>query len=634
VLDINYLGVMRISSLLCAAFLANAAITPAGGQTGIPIPSMTYCDDQVQDLLNTFGVPGAEFALAKDGKLVYDRAFGHSDIGLSIPTRPYNLFRLASVSKPITSVAVMALLEQGQLQLDDHVFGPGGLLEDHPYIGAVTYADMRLNDVTIHQLLQHTAGWNRDVWCFPDPTDPYPWQTPGCDPISAPLYVTSQLFETNPVSKYAMVRFLMEHGLDHDPGTVYAYSNIGYLVLGIVIEQITGMSYEAYVQSLLSPLGICDLHAGHNLITEKQEREAEYMGEGYQTLSCYGTGEVVPWEYGGWSVEAMDAHGGWIASARDLVKFLVAVDGFSSKPDILSAATLTTMTTPTWMQPNYACGWAVNQENNWWHTGSLDGTATMIARSFNGYTWAILLNKRLTVGQVNAFWTAIDQLGWNCISSTSSWPTHDLMDMPTLNAVVTNILPTVPTMEVQCSPGDGDGRIVTVHVGSSTTAFPLDGYDYTANTVLGLGDDLGDETYVVATGNVTSVTVSGLRAGTAYTVRVYEYTQNATTGQNALYMLCGSEDHLIVSPEGVDEMIAGQDLHVRQQGSALVISTTGLAPGTSLQLYDATGRSVFERAQLAPSDRVEVDGLSSGLFVVSLIRNGVPAVVRRISVVR
>jgi CubicO group peptidase (beta-lactamase class C family) len=59
--------------------------------------------------------------------------------------------------------------------------------------------------------------------------------------------VAATLGESNPIAKEALVRFLMEGGLDHTPGTVYAYSNIGYLVLGLVIEEVSGMSYENHV---------------------------------------------------------------------------------------------------------------------------------------------------------------------------------------------------------------------------------------------------------------------------------------------------------------------------------------------------------------------------------------------------
>ena len=100
--------------------------------------------------------------------------------------------------------------------------------------------------------------------------------------------------------------------------TIAIHIQSAYLVLGEVIEKKTGLTYENYVkQYILAPLGIYDIRLGKNLLAEKQEREGEYITPPQNTtLSAYGTGLFVPWQYGGWSLEAMDAHGGWIASAR------------------------------------------------------------------------------------------------------------------------------------------------------------------------------------------------------------------------------------------------------------------------------------------------------------------------------
>ncbi|MBL0128862.1 MAG: beta-lactamase family protein [Flavobacteriales bacterium] len=600
-------------------------ILTARAQTGIAVPSMTSCDAAVQNLLTTYGVPGAAFALSRNGKLVYDRAFGNADLAHTEATEPHHLFRLASVSKPITGVAIMKLVQNGQLALSDHVFGPGGLLQNHPYLGAVTYTDTRLNNVTIDQLLHHTGGWDRDIPCFPNPTSPYTWQAGGCDPIGAPLYVAQMLGETNPVSKYALIRFLMQHGLDHDPGTTYAYSNIGFLTLGVVIEQVTGMTYEEYVESaVFAPLGICDAHLGRNLLADKLEREVEYKGEGYSAPTCYGTGGSVPTEYGGMNVEAMDAHGGWVATARELVKLMVAVDGFATVPDILNSGTITTMTTPSAQNVNYACGWQVNSFNNWWHTGSIQGTSTEIVRSGSGYTWAILLNKTLTNAQSSAFWSALDNLGWNCISATTSWPTHNLMAMPMNNASAVMATATgTATVDVSCTAGDGDGRIIVLRENSSAQHFPLDGTDYMGNAVFGSGDDLGGGNRVVYAGASTAVSVTGLAAGTTYSVSVFEYKRNAATGNNALYKLCGRDDVQVQMPVGIADHSTGTAaMSVRVSGDALVLDLPYALQGVGLVLLDATGRTLAQYAPVSAGQRIPIQGLAAGPLLVRFTRDG------------
>lgn len=506
-------------------------------QTGIPVPQMTQSDVIIQNFLNTYGIPGATVAIAKDGKIVYMRAFGTSNISQTIPTQPYNLFRIASLSKQITSIAIMKMLQNGQLTLNSKVFGPAGILENHPVFSTANITDSRIYNITVQQLLEHSAGWNRDLNCNPNPTTPYPYFLGGCDPISFPLRVTQLTGTPNPVSKNAHIKYLLEKGLDFAPGTSYNYSNIGYLVLGDIIEQISGLTYEKYVQdSILAPLGIFDMHIGKNLLADKQEREGEYVGNGYTTLSCYNTGQYVPWEYGGFSVEAMDAHGGWIASSRDMLKLLTAVDGFSTKPDILSSSTIATMTTASANNQYYAKGWQVNSVNNWWHTGALDGTASEQVRTNSGYTWIIILNKRnITNGN---FWSALDNLGWNCLAATTTWPTWDLMASPTVNASAlsfSNVSGTSVT--VNWANGNGGNRLLVVKADSSVNAFPLDGTDYTANASFNAGSNLGIGNYIVYNGTGNSVTVTGLTANKKYYFRVIEYNKNTTTGNNALYLL-------------------------------------------------------------------------------------------------
>lgn len=526
--------VFIFSMLLC--FCGNST----KAQTGIPIPTMTTCDNLVNNFLATYNIPSATFALAKDGKLVYMRGFGNANIAGTEPTQPYHLFRIASLSKPITAIAIMKLVEDGQISLSSKVFGAGGILAAHPIVSTATISDSRIYDITVQHLLEHSAGWNRDVNCFPSPTPPYLYYFGGCDPIAVPLHVASTLGTTNPVSESHLIKFLLQKGLNFTPGTSYAYSNIAYLVLGEIIATKTGQTYENYVKNtILSPLGICDMHIGRNLLANKQEREGEYVGNGYTTLSSYNTGVSVPWEYGGFNLEAMDAHGGWIATARDLVRLLVAIDGFSTKTDILSPSTIATMTTPSVNNNYYAKGWAVNSADNWWHTGALDGTASFLARTSGGYTWAIILNKRVIDANQNNFWSALDALPWNCIANTTTWPTHDLMLFPSQgsnNVTVTNLTATTATLS--WANGNGEKRMVVLKEGSAIDKFPLDGSNYTANPTFGLGGTLTNSNYLVYNGTSNTVNITGLKMNTTYHVKIFDYNQNSSTGNQSLYKLC------------------------------------------------------------------------------------------------
>ncbi|MDQ4123800.1 MAG: serine hydrolase, partial [Acidobacteriota bacterium] len=490
----------------------------------------------MQTFLNNYQIPGATFAIAKNGKLVYMRAFGTANKAGTEATQPYHMFRIASVSKPITSIAIMKLIENGQLSLSDKVFGPGGILNADPYFANANVTDQRIYNITIQHLLEHSAGWNRNLPMPQNPLPPYPWGYGFSDPIAFPLHVTQTLGEPNPVTERALIKFLIQKGLDFAPGTASNYSNIGYLVLGEVIEKKTGMSYENYVkQNIFAPLGIYDIRLGKNLLADKQEREVEYITSPTNTsLSVYGTGEYLPLQYGGENIEAMDAHGGWIATARDLVRLLTAVDAFPTRPDILSPSTIQIMTTPSAVSPGYAKGWQVNPSGMWSHGGALAGVRSMIFRTGNQYTWAILLNGQ-SAG--SGFAGALTSLGFNCVNSTTAFPTHDLFDVPTQNASAMNFSNiTSNSITVNWTNGKGDGRVLVMRAGSAPNKFPLDGTEYTVNPE-NPQVDLGDGNRVVYSGAGNSATLSNLNSNTNYQFRLYEYKKNANTGNYVLYQL-------------------------------------------------------------------------------------------------
>jgi len=100
--------------------------------------------------------PGAALAVTYRGRLVYARGFGHADMEKHQPVEPASLFRIASISKPFTSAAVMHLVEKGRLQLDERVLP----LLKLPAHGAKM--DPCLHEIRVHHCLQHTAGWDRD----------------------------------------------------------------------------------------------------------------------------------------------------------------------------------------------------------------------------------------------------------------------------------------------------------------------------------------------------------------------------------------------------------------------------------------------------------------------------------------
>jgi hypothetical protein len=122
----------------------------------------------------------------------------------------------------------------------------------------------------------------------------------------------------------------------------------------------------------------------------------------------------------GVNVARMDSHGGWLATASDLVRFAVRVDGFADPPDLLAPPTIAMMTTPTAANGAYARGWSVNRHGNWWHTGSLPGTTAILVRTARGLCWAALLNSRRRRSEIPG---ALDRMMWEMADKVAAWRT-------------------------------------------------------------------------------------------------------------------------------------------------------------------------------------------------------------------
>lgn len=399
----------------------------AKAQTGLYVPQLANFDVAMQNLLSTYNVPGGQLAITYHGRLVYNRGFGLANTSTQDSVYPSSVFRVASVSKTFTGVACLQLFENGLLNLDAKAFGPNGILNDAMYSNIL---DPRYTDITVRMLLQHSGGWDRAI---------------SGDPMFDAYNIATVMGVASPPSPQVVIQYMLSHKmLDFDPGTQYQYSNFGFCVLGRIIEKITGQTYDDYVTTnILTPLGISDMHLGYNMLANQLPNEVnyyDYPGAPYAN-SIYNNSTLVPWPYGGFNLEFMDSHGGWVANCEDLLRFVCGFDRFNTRPDILTTATIDTLTKPSVNDPNYACGIAVNTYNNWWHNGSLPGTTSEYVRNGNAQiNWAILLNTRDAAGNINS---AVDNLVWNVLPSINSWPSFDLFNTTSIENLSNNTIITV-----------------------------------------------------------------------------------------------------------------------------------------------------------------------------------------------
>jgi N-acyl-D-amino-acid deacylase len=417
-------GLITVLAQGATEISATAGGTPAKARinayagSGTRQPGMDSYDRIIPSLMAKWEIPGGAVAVVKDGKLLFARGYGYADLETHQPVAADALFRIASVSKPITSATILKLVDEGELSLDDHPFA---ILSDLTAPSGAT-EDPRLADITIRHLLEHAGGWDRDA---------------SGDPMFMSSSIAAALGTEAPASTDDVIRYMRGQPLDFDPGSRYVYSNFGYAVLGRVIEKITGEQYEDYVKStVLEPMGISRMAIGATLLSGRLDGEVKYYEKAGNATSVFPGGGSVPWPYGGFYLEAMYSNGAWVSSSIDLLRFLVHIDPRTAPTPFLSTASTDAMLArppaPLWQGSAYwyGMGWLVRpsgDDANWWHDGSLPGTTTLLVRAYNGLDWVALFNARSSSSS-SSFAAELDGALWDAAGDVTQWPTKDLFE--------------------------------------------------------------------------------------------------------------------------------------------------------------------------------------------------------------
>jgi N-acyl-D-amino-acid deacylase len=395
------------------------ASIPAVG-VGLPAATKAY-DATFTALMQKYGVPGGAVAVIDNGKLVLARGYGFSDSGNTQIAHPDSRFRIASLTKQITSAAVLKLVQNKKLSLDDNPFSILGLTPDPA--GPLTPA---LSNMTIRELLRHQGGWSRETGCT------------NCSAEGDPMFESVQIAGAqSPPSCTGIIRYMLTQPVYWPPGTAYDYSNFGYCVLGEVIAKKTGQSYADYVSAnVLNPAGAGGIVQGQTIWpADREVVYYPYPGEAVvdpdvfvPSLNAYAD------PYGTFYLEAMAAHGAWVATVVDLLRFQAALDGRNGGTPLLNSASINEMTANNGVpvavvdnsnqlveQPQngswYGMGWQINNAGNWWHNGSLPGTQTEQVHAANGFGFAAFFNTRPSNSNAfgldldNALWAAFNAVG-------------------------------------------------------------------------------------------------------------------------------------------------------------------------------------------------------------------------------
>ena len=339
------------------------------------LPAM---DAVVDSFMTRWSLRGVSLSVMRNDSLLYARGYGRADA--SKPMTPGTLLRMASVSKLITAVGIMKLQERGKLVLDTPVFGPFGILDGYDqYI-----TDDNYYLITVEHLLRHQAGFTQK----------------GGDPMFSTPAMMRAIGTSKAPTQEQLTRYLLRRPLAYLPGTDQEYSNFGYLLLSMIIEKITGESYEAWTKrEVLEPAGCTDFHIGGNFYEDRFPGETRYfMHKEAKPISSFdGRGQVERC-YGGNDIHGLSGAGAWIGSTPELARFVASIDGISAVPDQINPFTVYQMTARL-SDEIFSLGWVdCTVDGEWTRTGSFSGTSALVKTFPDGETWVLISNTSTWMG--------------------------------------------------------------------------------------------------------------------------------------------------------------------------------------------------------------------------------------------
>lgn len=345
-------------------------------------PQLEPMESEIARFMGRWNIRGISLAVTRNDSLLYAKGLGMADAERGVRMTPNTIMRMASASKLVTAIAVMKLVEQGRLRLDERVLGEEGIL-DYP---AITRAirDPRLRDITVDHLLHHEGGFTLGA--------------------GDPMFNTKDIIAAKrlpaPPDSLRLVEIVMDRRLGFAPGTGRRYSNFGYMLLSLVIEKVTGMSYWDYVtQEVLNPAGIYRFRPATNYYAARNPDETRYYGPDNEKVEEWnGSGRMVERIYGGSNVHGLMGAGGWCASAAELARLVASADGDPKVPDVVGPASVAALTEFA-PDKKLSRGWtSTDADGKWVRTGTLSSTHTLVERFPDGECWVLITNSGVWTG--------------------------------------------------------------------------------------------------------------------------------------------------------------------------------------------------------------------------------------------
>jgi CubicO group peptidase (beta-lactamase class C family) len=395
--------------------------------TGQGHPNLAQVDPLVMDWMELRNAPGATVAASQGGRLVFAKAYGLANVEAGLPMQPFHRSGIGSVSKVITALSVMRLVELAAaagvpLSLDEPIYGNNGLLAAFDYgpnilngivegldsgeylFGSGPFWHAAYHRISLRHLLTHTSGFRS-----------------GGDPFEAALYfdVAQDDLTYSQIHRHFLD---LKPLLSPPPGTppptdpdgflqfpppppAYAYSNHGFGLCGHIVEAVGGVPYIPFTQAFIfAPLGLQVAHAATHSseLTPLDARRYDYFTGGVPYHTSHFDGSRVYGAYGWKRGDLGAAAGGWSMPARDLVRLMCATDQLGNQPDILAPATLNEMESVPYpeVQANQAHGWGRSDNGTLRKDGKFISGVAYMAKYASGINVAIVVNTGAISSQV------------------------------------------------------------------------------------------------------------------------------------------------------------------------------------------------------------------------------------------
>ncbi len=406
-------------ALVLLAVLSNVAIAKAQSIpiSGDAVPGFETLDQSAVSFMQQYGIPGMTLAITKSGRLIFARGYGFADVDTRTAVAPDSLFRLASVSKPLTATAIDKLVERGKLAYSTKAFDILSAIQPLPG----NQQDPRVNQITIQQLATHQSGWADSI---------------GGNRYGDIAFAANALGLPLPGTFEGLIRYELGRPLDYDPGTQSLYCNFCYGILADVVQTASATDYESFVRSeILNPIGLTRTRIGRHIKEEKFPGEVTYYVDPstpFYPPVYVGLPALVPLQYGGFPLDwgTGSAAGGWISNTIELLRLVASVT-LARNPAMFKVPPRT----------GFAfSGLPIGRGWIWEHDGSIPGTATSL-KIDDDLAWCILTNTSINGG---AFISDLNKAVTTFVTSVSSWPADDkfsqwlpsLFPVPSVAAVV------------------------------------------------------------------------------------------------------------------------------------------------------------------------------------------------------